>query len=115
VVTTAGDGTVRLADADAKSVLRTLATTDASPQHLRVSPDGRRVAVCADGVLIIDVEHGDVLLRARVLADQPYDLTWTPDGERLIVTDCPGGGVVLDTRPLREVLAAERESVPEPR
>lgn len=107
LVTTAGDGTIRLADADAAAEVRLLAATDASPSHLRVSPDGRRVAVCAGGVLLIDSEHGGVLLRARVLADQPYDLDWAPDGSRLFVTDCPGTGVVLDTRPLRAALAEE--------
>lgn len=107
-VTSAGDGTVRLSDADTGAEVRLLATTDGSAGLLRVSPDGRRVAVAADGVLLIDADHGGVLFRARVLADQPYALAWTPDGRRLVVTDTRGAGVVLDTRPLRVQIAEDR-------
>lgn len=89
---TSGGGRVDLWNARTLEFVRDYQVGDRAANQLAFSPDGRRLAVAADAITVIDPTREGTLLRLQPCDDDIYFMSFSPDGRQLAC--CTTGGLI---------------------
>lgn len=97
LATASASGLIVIRETAGWSRLREMSVAGGGQLAIAYSPDGSRLATCGadDQVHVWDPATGAHLLKVP-LAESPYDLAWTPDGQRLLVLPLDGTLRVLE-------------------
>jgi WD40 repeat protein len=89
-------GRVRVWDVGSRRLLSEMSVTNGGQSSVAFSPDGRRLATCGsdNNVHVWDPATGAHLLKLP-FSETPWDLTWSPDGRRLMVVVLDGSITVF--------------------
>jgi serine/threonine protein kinase/WD40 repeat protein len=79
------DGTLRIWDAAAGTVLKTLAICATPLVSVAISPDGRRVAIGNNAIYLCDLEREDDVVEIFRNEHNAESLAFSPNGDRLAV------------------------------
>jgi WD40 repeat protein/uncharacterized protein YndB with AHSA1/START domain len=105
VASGSADGSVRLWNARSGELIRMLYDGDDTIYRVAFSPDGSRVAVGGNRTLLLDTAHGGLVGAFRANPDGAWHLSFSPDGTRLATAGWDKSIRILDTRPVRELIA----------
>lgn len=104
LVVSSGGGVVHAWNAETGAEIWSTRVSDDAVQRVTCSPDGRRIAVAAEKVHLLDPATGAVCLSFSPFEPSPYNLVFNADGSMLAVCATEGDIAIVSTKSTREMI-----------